>query len=560
MTENRPFDMHTNAIAPHIFRIFVGGILLCFAWVVPAHLQSVDKGILKVAGQQDTQLDGFFKEYLDSSITGPVKYLTDTNVESEMAWFIKTIERKYPLYKYSGGADPAINAFLQNLFNKDIQLGAREGWMEILAIEEARNQLTLFLHHSSKESVQSILKTVELKQLKTFMPAHLASGAPFVSSVLTTALMVETGYLEAKHASVIRKWADSALEGNLESAEKLESFYLSILSLAYRMNPLQMGVILKNAGSISAIDGFALALRQHPQSVKTLYSAAIFNGSLEPLIDYLQTYGIEFALPALTSSTQYGIGAVRFLLKNQVPLYEPHVIPTELPLPASVFRWTYENYEYVAIGKTILIFPACYLLIAGIIALANRNTRTAFSQTQTPRTYLLVFFTTLLLIVIFEGKHLFAGSHNTDTPLPATFSALANFSTDNPNNLMNNANIIILDNATIAMHLIFFVMQFSVYIAARNRISQIRNMPGDSSLKLRLLDNEENFFDVGLYMGLAGTAASLILLSMKVISASLMAGYSSTLFGIIFVAVLKIFHVRPYRSSLIVEEYKKKSK
>jgi hypothetical protein len=32
----------------------------------------------------------------------------------------------------------------------------------------------------------------------------------------------------------------------------------------------------------------------------------------------------------------------------------------------------------------------------------------------------------------------------------------------------------------------------------------------------------------------------------------LMAAYSSTLFGIIFVAILKIFHVRPYRKNLIL--------
>ena len=32
-----------------------------------------------------------------------------------------------------------------------------------------------------------------------------------------------------------------------------------------------------------------------------------------------------------------------------------------------------------------------------------------------------------------------------------------------------------------------------------------------------------------------------------------MAGYSSTSFGIIFVSILKIFHVRPFRRKLILE-------
>ena len=70
---------------------------------------------------------------------------------------------------------------------------------------------------------------------------------------------------------------------------------------------------------------------------------------------------------------------------------------------------------------------------------------------------------------------------------------------------------------------------------------------------MKLLENEENLFDLGLYVGLGGTVASLILLAMDVVQASLISAYSSTLFGIIFVAFLKIFHVRPYRRGLIIK-------
>ena len=73
--------------------------------------------------------------------------------------------------------------------------------------------------------------------------------------------------------------------------------------------------------------------------------------------------------------------------------------------------------------------------------------------------------------------------------------------------------------------------------------------------ELRLLDNEENLFDAGLYVGLAGTVLSLVLLALArdIIEVSLMVAYVSTLFGIAFVSVLKIFHVRPYRRSLLLE-------
>jgi hypothetical protein len=67
------------------------------------------------------------------------------------------------------------------------------------------------------------------------------------------------------------------------------------------------------------------------------------------------------------------------------------------------------------------------------------------------------------------------------------------------------------------------------------------------------MENEENLFDAGLYCGLFGTAASLILLTIGAIKPSLISAYSSTLFGILFVALIKIFHVRPYKRRLILE-------
>jgi len=48
----------------------------------------------------------------------------------------------------------------------------------------------------------------------------------------------------------------------------------------------------------------------------------------------------------------------------------------------------------------------------------------------------------------------------------------------------------------------------------------------------------------------------LIFLAVGVVQASLMAAYSSTLFGIIFVAILKVLHVRPFRKTLLLLAHK----
>jgi len=50
-----------------------------------------------------------------------------------------------------------------------------------------------------------------------------------------------------------------------------------------------------------------------------------------------------------------------------------------------------------------------------------------------------------------------------------------------------------------------------------------------------------------------GTIIFLILVSLNIIQFSLMAAYSSTSFGIIFVSFFKIFNLRPARRKLLME-------
>jgi hypothetical protein len=72
-------------------------------------------------------------------------------------------------------------------------------------------------------------------------------------------------------------------------------------------------------------------------------------------------------------------------------------------------------------------------------------------------------------------------------------------------------------------------------------------------MKLKLLENEDHLFDAGLYLGFVGTIVSLIFASLHLVAFSLMAAYSSTCFGIIFVVIFKIFHLRPARRKLLLE-------
>jgi len=101
--------------------------------------------------------------------------------------------------------------------------------------------------------------------------------------------------------------------------------------------------------------------------------------------------------------------------------------------------------------------------------------------------------------------------------------------------------------------LLFFILQSLIYTACLLKLAEIRRQNIASRIKLKLLENEDHLFDAGLYLGFCGTIISLILVSLGVIKPSLMAAYSSTSFGIIFVVVFKIFHLRPLRRKLLLE-------
>ena len=110
-----------------------------------------------------------------------------------------------------------------------------------------------------------------------------------------------------------------------------------------------------------------------------------------------------------------------------------------------------------------------------------------------------------------------------------------------------------INQVTLLVLALFFIVQLVIYSFCLIKLKEIAEQKLSAELKLKLLENEENLFDFGLYVGLGGTVLSLILVAVGIVEASLMAAYASTLFGILFVALLKVLNLRPYRRRLIIE-------
>jgi hypothetical protein len=110
-----------------------------------------------------------------------------------------------------------------------------------------------------------------------------------------------------------------------------------------------------------------------------------------------------------------------------------------------------------------------------------------------------------------------------------------------------------MDASTLLSIGFFAALQVAMYFACLLKIREVSRQALAPLVKLRLMENEENLFDGGLYVGIGGTATALVLQVLGIIEPNLLAAYSSNLFGITCVALVKIRHVRPYKRQLILE-------
>ena len=109
-----------------------------------------------------------------------------------------------------------------------------------------------------------------------------------------------------------------------------------------------------------------------------------------------------------------------------------------------------------------------------------------------------------------------------------------------------------METATLLSIAFFFLLQVLVFFICLLKVREIEKNSLNELVKLRLMENEENLFDSGLYVGIAGTCISLVMQVIGIVEANLLAAYSSNLFGILCVAIVKIRLVRPYKTKLIM--------
>jgi hypothetical protein len=423
----------------------------------------------------------------------------------------------------------------------------------LTALRKTANR-TLLLNSLQSIEARQVLRTRERTNWTIFASTRSAAGAPLDVAVLTTAfLMEQRAFAPASRLrdEVLLMTADSKAVG-------LEQFYLSIFALAKRFSSEQIIALTENLPTSAALHIVTRSMQEKADATPLLYSATVVTKNGAALASYLDRFRLE-AEKDLGFALGTGVNGLQFVLENQQPVYRCKAYDAVarqqwlgfISRPLLAFG---TNMPRLALLLKFVLIGAGAFVVAYSMKFLPAETA-AGSFVFFPRFSLArraAFACVFLLLAILLGEPYLAQGEQKSGSVSFHFPILgaANPAPEIPKAKTTTP---MIDQHTLLAIVTFLVLQVIIYTLCLVKLAEIRKQPVPGEMKLKLLDNEDLLFDAGLYCGLFGTAASLMLLTLGAIKPSLVSAYSSTLFGILFVAVLKIGHVRPLKRRLLLE-------
>jgi hypothetical protein len=352
-----------------------------------------------------------------------------------------------------------------------------------------------------------------------------------------------------------------AVTSNLSGeSQRLEQVLLDLMSLGQRFN---WGELVGFVGQIQDPETLRLLadlVRKSEGQLPVIFAAAQLSGKPAQVAAYLMNFS-RTGLKDLGASLRFGAGGVNELLRRNQRLHGSRFGPETagLTISGAVRALAAELcWRMPWLGLTIkwLLYLAAGFLLAAALHFARPEVAILERPLQVRGFHIareILFALGFLLVVLLLSEPFLAQeSQRVEFPfrlrLP-TVGSVVPAGTHGANRIVMNQ----LSQLSLLTLLLFFVLQGLLYTACLVKLAEIRRQNLLARIKLKLLENEDHLFDAGLYLGFAGTIISLILVSLGVIQPSLMAAYSATSFGIIFVSVFKIFHLRPLRRKLLLE-------
>ena len=550
---------------PHLGGVVaLGLVLLVLGFWFPAHLKAVHPRVLEKAG--GTNLVQFGQKLLTGSTNdirlGPAKLIRDAARGLAQNW--EKLEKNIIAYEDArkdlvrfGGTDRVVTDYL-NI--PEIPFDNQPILFQLIP-EAVRTNLTAKLKPVTlDQGFSDIMQTrMELKGSQ-MRPATQPGGEATDAVILMTALVYsqatqDKGSLRAdisKAAAQVKQF---------ENLRKIEPFYLAMMALGQRLDWVQLRELVKLTPDAQTLIDLAHVIHveegrvvpkgeKKNQAMPLIYAASLLSEKPGKVASHLMLHG-RAGLHDIREAMSYGKKALVFLLDERVR------INTDRSWTLGTMATFALKYPNLALfTKYLLLALGCgvFMLVAGLLA-----PRTVFDERQSNLTrFRRVAITVTVVLILIAGTEPFllqkamSNEYRSGIRLPTlSTDALAAVTTPktSEDSTMGNESL----TSSIIAIVVFLLIQIGVYVTCIMKIRDIESQAVDPLLKLRLLENEENLFDMGLYVGIGGTALALVFQVTGLITANLLAAYASNMFGILCVAIVKIWHVRQCKKRLILE-------
>jgi len=538
--------------------VIVALVMLLCGLQMPIHLRAVDDSVLQKAGWNSRSLVEQGVALVRADKLGAALLISQTSERYQLPGWQKLnqdvaeLARQHPGWVVWGGPEPRF----ESIFESDANLRnpGFDPFTEYVVRMENRERVLSLLGASRRPGVQELLRLRFCTNTVLFPPSQSAAGQPLDAAISICGLLLEGDHFAAGLSNSVVTAASMANRGG--SSQAIEDVLMSLLSLGQRFNWGQLVVFLSNIQDPETLRLQTNLARKATRRLPILFSAVCLSGRPGAVATYVMNFS-QTGLDDLGASLRYGSDGLNELLSRNQRL-DRSVYTVDRFAPMSAFlSWT-AGFAWKAPWPAFITKWTLYLLAGFLFAAALHFARPTVSSLERPLQVrgfhiareILFALGFLVVVLLVSEPFLTQESQKVEFPfrlrLPITGSQVA----AGTNNLIKPAFMNPLNLLTL---LLFFVLQGLLYVACLVKLAEIRRQQVAPRIKLRLLENEDHLFDAGLYLGFVGTIISLILVSIGVVKFSLMAAYSSTSFGIIFVSIFKIFHLRPTRRRLLLQ-------
>ncbi len=532
--------------------------LLVAGLLIPAHLRAVDDGVIRRAGQSSPALLEQGQNLAGEDRLGTAQMLAQAAQAADMAgWdrlglIVTNLAGQNPQAVFWGNDSRTAGWFPGDLSApecNELRLS------DFMVRQKNREAALVRLHDSPVPAVAELRRTRSLSNTVLFPPSQSAAGQAYDTAVAIAGLLLDGNRLTPNLSTNLFTLASAANHG--DSSQPLEQALMDFLSLGERFNWDQLTAFTEQIPDVGTLHALTGQAQQAGDQLPVLFAAVQLSGNPSAVAAYNDHFKSS-GLTDLAAGLRYGAGGVNALAETQQRFYRNHWLRQVTAYnPFGEFYYSAASVAFHEPYLAMTLKCLCYLLAGFFIGAAAHQARPRVTPLEQPlqvRGFHLIrefLFSVGFLLVVLLLSEPFLAQENLKGNVP--FRLVLPMAGGTVPAGIASLHQTVMNPVILLTLLIFFVLQALLYIACLVKLAEIRRQQIPPRMKLKLLENEDHLFDAGLYLGFVGTIVSLIIASMGLVKFSLMAAYSSTSFGIVFVVVFKIFHLRPARRTLLLE-------